>query len=76
MDEYRVVLNRLPQLEDRIYPESQSGFRAGLSTIDMLFSLGQLQEKCRKQHKPLFIAFIDLTKAFDLVNREGLFKTL
>ena len=23
---------------------------------------------------PLYIAFIDLTKAFDLVNRDGLFK--
>jgi hypothetical protein len=72
----RVVLNRLQILAERIYPESQCGFRAGRSTIDMIFSLRQLQEKCREQHKPLFIAFIDLTKAFDLVNREGLFKIL
>ena len=35
------------------------------SKIDMIFSLRQLQEKCRKQRKPLYIAFIDLTKAFD-----------
>ena len=42
----------------------------------MVFSLRQLQEKCREQHQPLFIAFIDLTKAFDLVSREGLFKLL
>ena len=26
--------------------------------------------------KPLYIAFIDLTKAFGLVNRDGLFKIL
>ena len=42
----------------------------------MVFSLRQLQEKCREQHMPLYIAFIDLTKAFDLVSRDGLFKIL
>ena len=36
--------------------------------------LRQLQEKCREQRQPLFIAFIDLTKAFDLVSMDGLFK--
>ena len=42
----------------------------------MVFSLRQLQEKCREQRWPLYIAFIDLTKAFDLVSRDGLFRTL
>ena len=67
---------RLQKLAERIYQESQCGFRAGRSTIDMLFSLRQLHEKCREQHMPLYIAFIDLTKAFDLVSRDGLFKVL
>ena len=42
----------------------------------MIFSLRQLQEKCREQGKPLYVAFIVLTKAFDLVSRDGLFKIL
>ena len=42
----------------------------------MVFSLRQLQEKCREQRHPLFVGFIDLTKAFDLVSRDGLFKIL
>ena len=42
----------------------------------MIFSLRQLQEKCREQRRPLFIAFIDLTKAFDLFSRSGLFTLL
>ena len=42
----------------------------------MVFSLRQLQEKCREQWQPLFVAFIDLTKAFDLVSRDGLLKIL
>ena len=72
----RVVLVRLQKLAVRVYSESQCGFRAERSTVDMIFSLRQLQEKCREQHKPLYIAFIDLTKAFDLVSREGLFDIL
>ena len=44
--------------------------------MDMIFSVRQLQEKCREQRRPLFIAFIDLTKAFDLVSRRGLFNLL
>ena len=72
----RVILIRLQKLAERIYPESQCGFRAERLTIDMIFSLRQLQEKCREQHMPVYIAFVDLTKAFDLVNRDGLFTVL
>ena len=72
----RVILIRLQKLAERICPESQCGFRAERSTIDLIFSLRQLQEKGREQHMSLYIAFIDLTKAFDLVNRDGLFKVL
>ena len=72
----RVVLARLQKLADRVYPESQCGFRAKRSTIDMVFSIRQLQEKCREQNMPLYLGFIDLTKAFDLVSREGLFQIL
>lgn len=72
----RVVLSRLIILASRVYPESQCGFRAGRSTVDMVFSLRQLQEKCQEQRMPLYLAFIDLTKAFDLVSRSGLFKLL
>ena len=72
----KVVLMKLQVLAERIYPESQCGFREKRATIDMIFSLRQLQEKCREQGKPLHVAFIDLTKAFDLVSRDGHFKIL
>ena len=72
----RVFLVRLQQLAERVYPKSQCGFRAERLTVDMIFSIRQLQEKCREQQKPLYIAFIDLTKAFDLVSRDGLFNIL
>ena len=34
------------------------------------------KEKCREQHCDLFIAFIDLTKEFDTVNRDLLWQIL
>ncbi|XP_063605235.1 uncharacterized protein LOC134780428 [Penaeus indicus] len=63
----RILLTRLQKLAARVYPESQCGFRAGRSTTDIIFSVRQLQEECREQGRPLYLAFIDLTKAFDLV---------
>ena len=56
--------------------ESQCGFRPDRSTTDMIFSLRQVQEKCREQHMPLYITFIDLTKVFDLVSRSRLLEIL
>ena len=58
----RVFFVRLHKLDERVYTESQCGFRAGRSTIDVIFSLKQLQEKCREQNLHFFF---DLTKAFD-----------
>ena len=72
-----VMLRRLlTHVVDIVMPESQCGFRRGRSTIDMMFVARLLQEKCREQHQSLFFAFIDLTKAFDTVNRELLWKVL
>ena len=66
----RVMLQRLlTHVVDMVMPESQCGFRRNRSTIDMVFVARLLQEKCREQHSSLYLAFIDLTKAFDTVNR-------
>jgi len=72
----RVILPRLQTLAERILPESQCGFRASRSTVDMVFCVRQLQEKCIEQSKPLYMVFVDLTKAFDYVSRSGLFMVL
>ena len=73
----RLMLNRLiPTIAEENAPESQCGFRANKGTTDMVFVLRQIQEKCREQNMGLFVAFIDLTKDFDTVSREGLWKIL
>ena len=73
----RILLNRLiNHLEQGHLPESQCGFRAGRGTVDMIFAARQLQEKCMEQHRDLYTTFIDLTKAFDTVSRDGLWKIM
>ena len=73
----KILLARLNKhIVDRVCPESQCGFRRERGTIDMLFVLRQLQEKCREQRRDLCMAFIDLSKAFDTVNREMLWSIM
>ena len=72
----RIILIRLQQFAERVYPESQCEFCSGCSKVDMIFSVRQMQEKCREQNMPLYISFIDPTKAFDIVSRDDLFKIL
>ena len=73
----RVLLNRLvPAVAELHLPESQCGFRSNRGTTDMVFVLRQLQEKCREQNKGLYVTFVDLTKAFDTVSRNGLWQIL
>ena len=73
----RVLLNRLLEhLEQGHLPESQCGFRAGRGTTDMIFAARQLQEKCIEQYRDLYTTFVDLTKAFDTVSREGLWRIM
>ena len=73
----RVLLNRIIEhLADSVVSESQCGFRKNRGTIDMIFAVRQLQEKCVEQHQDLYMLFIDLTKGFDTVSQPGLWSIL
>ena len=73
----RILLNRLLfYICPVVIPESQSGFRSGRGTNDMIFLARQVREKCIEQRVPLYQVFVDLTKAFDTVNRDALWTIL
>lgn len=73
----KIMLSRLTKhLTESTLPETQCGFRKERSTCDMIFVARQIQEKCHEQNSELYIAFIDLAKAFDTVNRELLWNVL
>ena len=42
----------------------------------MIFRARHLQEKCQEQNVDRYVTFVDLTKAFDTVSREGLWKIM
>ena len=50
--------------------EMQCGFMSGRGTTDAIFIVRQLQEKHLAANKPLYMAFVDLEKAFDQVPRD------
>ena len=74
----KILLNRLNVHLDQagLIPESQCGFRKDRGTIDMIFTARQLQEKFQEQNVDLYMTFVDLTKAFDTVSRDGLWKIM
>ena len=72
----RVVLNRLMAVSEANLPDAQCGFHPGRSTVDMIFTVKQVQEKCLEQSLDLYCVFIDLTKAFDTVKGQALWDVL
>ena len=42
----------------------------------MVFAARQLKEKCQEQYQDLYTTVVDITKAFDAVSREGLWKIM
>ena len=74
----KILLKRLIKhiSEDRM-PETQCGFRQNRATTsDMIFVARQAMEKCREQQKSLHMCFVDLSKAFDTVDRPMLWQVL
>ena len=73
----RILLNRLStHMTPEVVPETQCGFRGNRGTVDMIFCLRQLQEKCIEQDRQLYMVFVDFSKAFDTVWRTGLWQLL
>jgi hypothetical protein len=63
-------------LNDKI-SESQAGFRKGFSTTDHVFTLYAATQKClSRTGSKLYVAFIDLRKAFDSVKRRTLLSAM
>ena len=61
---------------ENILPEEQCGFRPPRSMVDIMFIARRLQELARKKDTPLYLSFIDLTKAYDSVDRTFLWDVL
>ncbi|CAG4950935.1 unnamed protein product [Colias eurytheme] len=72
----KVLTNRLANKLDTAQPIEQAGFRRGFSTIDHIFVVRQLIEKCVEYNQDLCVAFVDYEKAFDTVEHWAVFHSL
>lgn len=73
-----ILQNRLNKFieQHNIFNPEQFGFRPNARTTDSLFILRQLLHKYTKQHKKLYVGFIDYEKAFDSVWQFGMIQKL
>ncbi|KAJ2943370.1 hypothetical protein O0L34_g12180 [Tuta absoluta] len=55
---------------------NQFGFVPGLSTIDPMFAINMIGQECRANNTPLYLAFLDMEKAFDRVPRPTIWWSL
>ena len=63
----KVILNRLKPQAEKIIAKEQAGFRAGRSTIELIFNLRIVCEKYLQYRQDLNHVFIDFKKAFNRV---------
>ena len=54
--------------------DSQCGFRDVRGCVDQIFCLKNLIEKSLERNKKLYIGYMDLEKAYDRIDREGLWE--
>jgi len=75
----RMILNRLDRLvayNPGCIPDSQCGFVAGKGTVDALLISRVVTSHAIETNTPLFKCYVDLTKAYDKVNRETMWEIL
>ena len=66
----KIIARRLSEDCERvgILPKEQSGFLPHRSITDIMFVIRRLQELARKKRIPLYVCFINVTKAYDSVD--------
>ena len=73
----RLLTKRLGEYaEDQILTEAQGGFRAKRSCSDQILILRGVCELRRKKRRGTYLAFLDVSKAYDTVWREGLWEKM
>ena len=72
----KAILTCIEQVVECQLSKSQCGFCRGHGCADQIFPLRTAIEKSREFRHPLYMAFIDLRKAYDSVNRNTLWYIL
>ena len=69
-----VIINRLKYWYEKQLLDQQQGFRPRRGTADGILFAKSVQQITHRMEKPTFLLFVDLSAAFDKVERSWLFK--
>ncbi|MEL7302024.1 MAG: reverse transcriptase family protein, partial [Pseudomonadota bacterium] len=72
----RILIERVRGMTEGMIGEEQCGFRMGRGCVDQVFSLKQLSEKYIGKGKDLYVAYMDLEKAYDRIDRDAMWRVL
>ena len=72
----RILIEKVRSLTERLIGEEQCRFRSGRGCVDQVFLMKQMSEKFVDKNKSLYVAYIDLEKAYDRVDREAMWRVL
>lgn len=70
------LLRRLTKIIDENQPVEQAGFVKNFSTVDHIHTLKIIIEKYCEYDKPLYLCFIDYSKAFDTISHSSIWHAL
>ena len=68
----RLLIDRVKSGVDEMIRQEQAGFRSGRGTSEQIFALRNILEQCQEWQAPVYINFVDFSKAFDCIIRERL----
>ena len=71
-----IILARISTWYEAQLLDQQQGFRTGRGTTDGIFIAKTLHQIAKRSGKEMYILFVDLTSAFDHIDRRWLFKTI
>ena len=71
-----VIIERLKNWYEAQLLDQQQGFRQARGTTDGVFVIKSVQQITNKMKKKVYLLFVDLSPAFDHVNRKWLFEII
>ncbi len=72
----KVLIRRVREGTEGMIRDEQDGFRRGRGCVDQIFAVRQVCEKHLAKGKEVFRAFMDLEKAYNRIDRKGLWTVL
>jgi len=72
----RIIVNRIKHKYTDEISDEQAGFVEGRGTREHIVNVRQIMEKCKGHNIPLYMCFIDYSKAFDCVSHGQLWNIM